>query len=144
MMKNGMYVICANSIEEAERDLEMMKLAASLGQPLGSGGMTLDKAETALNSLREALGYKAEKKRKTTSHCECDDPYCGCHYNRKEEYKDEESECEEEGDELSDLCDTLGAWFADKLYAYAIGEAPVEEVRRETTKAIREVRDFMN
>ena len=128
MMKNGMYVICANSIEEAERDLEMMKLAASLGQPLGGGGMTLDKAETAIEALAAVVGLPLEE----DDCCDC----CGC------------EKCvfegEEECDELSDLCDTLGVWFADKLYAYAIGEAPVEEVRRETTKAIREVRDFMN
>ena len=130
MMKNGMYVICANTIEEAERDLEMMKLAASLGQPLGGGGMTLDKAETAIKALAAVVGLPLEEDEDDCCDC-CDCEECAC-------------EDEEEGDELSTLCDTLGAWFANKLYAYAIGEAPVEEVRRETTKAIREVRDFMN
>lgn len=130
MGMNGMYVICANSIEEAERDLEMMKLAASLGQPLGGGGMTLDKAETAIRALAAVVGLSLEEDEDDC--CEC----CGC--------EDCTCEDEEEGDELLDFVNELSYHFANCLYDYAIGEKPIEAVRRETTKAIREVRDFMS
>lgn len=132
MMKNGMCVICANSIEEAERDLEKMKLAAARPNAvMAAGGETWAKTNAALEALMEVLGYEVDEE--DEDDC-C--AYCGC----------EECSCEdeEEGDELLDFVNELSYKFAMCLYDYAIGEKPVEAVRRETTKAIREVRDFMN
>jgi hypothetical protein len=50
-MLNGKIVICANSIEEAEADLAMMKAMAATGAVVGCGATTIE----GMRGLAEAL-----------------------------------------------------------------------------------------
>ena len=54
-MKNGMFVICGNSIEELEADLKGMKAALDMGKRMACGGSTPDKVEQALAALKTAF-----------------------------------------------------------------------------------------
>lgn len=65
-----MFVICANTIEEAERDLRAMKQAVATGKPIGCGGDTVEEVEQAMKCLREAISAHGE-----CCHLDCD---CGC------------------------------------------------------------------
>lgn len=55
-----MFVICANTIEEAERDLQAMKQAVATGKPIGCGGDTVEDVEQAMECLRNALSAQGE------------------------------------------------------------------------------------
>jgi hypothetical protein len=50
-MLNGKIIICANSIEEAEADLAMMKAMAATGAVVGCGATTIE----GMRGLAEAL-----------------------------------------------------------------------------------------
>ena len=54
-MKNGMFVICGNSIEELEADLKGMKAALGMGKRMACGGSTPDKVEQALAAIKTAF-----------------------------------------------------------------------------------------
>lgn len=57
MMKKGMFVICGNSIEELERDLEAMKMAVAFGKTCGIGGGSIEEVEQAMEMVR---GFEPE------------------------------------------------------------------------------------
>lgn len=52
MMKKGMFVICGNSIEELERDLETMKMAVAFGKTCGIGGSSIEEVELGMEMVR--------------------------------------------------------------------------------------------
>lgn len=52
MMKKGMFVICGNSIEELERDLEAMKMAVAFGKTCGIGGGSIEEIELGMEMVR--------------------------------------------------------------------------------------------
>lgn len=54
-MKNGIFVICGNSIEELEADLMGMKTALGMGKRMACGGSSVADVETALNTMKGAI-----------------------------------------------------------------------------------------
>ena len=54
-MKNGMFVICGNSIEELEADLRGMKAALGTGKRMACGGSSVADVETALKTMKGAV-----------------------------------------------------------------------------------------
>lgn len=54
-MKNGMFVICGNSIEELEADLKGMKAALGMGKRMACGGSSVADVETALKTMKSAV-----------------------------------------------------------------------------------------
>lgn len=54
-MKNGMFVICGNSIEELENDLKGMKMALGTGKRMACGGSSVADVETALKTMKGAV-----------------------------------------------------------------------------------------
>lgn len=52
MMKKGMFVICGDSIEELERDLEAMKMVMASGKMCGIGGSSIEEVEQAMEIVR--------------------------------------------------------------------------------------------
>ena len=54
-MKNGMFVICGNSIEELENDLMGMKMALGTGARMACGGSSVADVETALKTMKGAV-----------------------------------------------------------------------------------------
>ena len=54
-MKNGMFVICGNSIQELESDLMAIKAALTTGKKMACGGSTPDKVEQALAAIKTAF-----------------------------------------------------------------------------------------
>lgn len=54
-MKNGMFVICGNSIEELENDLKGMKAALGMGKRMACGGSSVADVETALKTMKGAV-----------------------------------------------------------------------------------------
>lgn len=54
-MKNGMFVICGNSVQELEADLMAMKAALNTGKRMACGGSTPDKVEQALAAIKTAF-----------------------------------------------------------------------------------------
>ena len=54
-MKNGMFVICGNSIEELEADLIGMKAALGTGKRMACGGSSVADVETALKTMKGAV-----------------------------------------------------------------------------------------
>lgn len=71
-----MFVICANTVEEAERDLEAMKLAYESGKPIGCDGDTITDVEQAMGCLRNTLS--------------ADGTYPRCYDDKDDLWKDEE------------------------------------------------------
>lgn len=61
-----MYVICAETIQEAERDLEAMKSAVRSGVPCGAGGDTMCKAYQAMEMMEEILGLNEDDEYSST------------------------------------------------------------------------------
>lgn len=57
MMKKGMFVICGDSIEELERDLEAMKMVVASGKMCGIGGSSIEEVEQAMKMVR---GFEPE------------------------------------------------------------------------------------
>lgn len=47
-----MFVICGNSIEELERDLEIMKMAVAFGKTCGIGGGSIEEIELGMEMVR--------------------------------------------------------------------------------------------
>lgn len=104
-MKNGMFVICGNSIEELENDLKGMKAALGTGARMACGGQTVADVEKALktmkgavtptysttdlaqgmiNALNKMLGEEAT----APTSCDC----CGCCENGCGYYEEDEDE----------------------------------------------------
>lgn len=60
MMKKGMFVICGNSIEELERNLETMKMAVAFGKTCGIGGGSIEEVEFGMEMMRGFLKEEPE------------------------------------------------------------------------------------
>lgn len=60
MMKKGMFVICGNSIEELERDLETMKMVVASGKTCGIGGSSIEEVEQAMEIMEDFLEEEEE------------------------------------------------------------------------------------
>lgn len=60
MMKKGMFVICGNSIEELERDLEAMKMVVASGKICGIGGSSIEEVEQAMEMMEDFLEEEEE------------------------------------------------------------------------------------
>lgn len=121
--KNGMIVICGNTIAELEKELEMLKLAISTGATMGCGGATVNAVEKSLSALMSAVGgispiadYAKEIEECNCIACNgnCD---CCCGYDPVEdEYDDEEIEyCPNCGDILDEdgYCENCGYYWED-------------------------------
>lgn len=61
MMKKGMFVICGNSIEELERDLEAMKMVVASGKTCGIGGSSIEEVEQAMEMMEGFLEEEEEE-----------------------------------------------------------------------------------
>lgn len=61
MMKKGMFVICGNSIEELERDLEAMKMVVASGKICGIGGGSIEEVEQAMEMMEGFLEEEEEE-----------------------------------------------------------------------------------
>lgn len=60
MMEKGMFVICGNSIEELERDLEAMKMVVASGKTCGIGGSSIEEVEQAMEMMEDFLEEEEE------------------------------------------------------------------------------------
>jgi TATA-box binding protein (TBP) (component of TFIID and TFIIIB) len=61
MMEKGMFVICGNSIEELERDLEAMKMVVASGKICGIGGGSIEEVEQAMEMMEDFLEEEEEE-----------------------------------------------------------------------------------
>lgn len=103
-MKNGMLVICGNSIQELEADLMAMKAALDTGKRMACGGSTPDKVEQALAALKTAIAESHPSAlaqgmidainasyEKQKGGCACDS-CCGCSCHDDLDYEGDEEE----------------------------------------------------
>lgn len=60
-MKKGMFVICGDSIEELERDLEAMKMVVASGKTCGIGGSSIEEVEQAMEMMEGFLEEEEEE-----------------------------------------------------------------------------------
>jgi hypothetical protein len=123
-MKNRMFVICGNSIEELEADLKGMKAALGMGKRMACGGSSVADVETALKTMKSAVApnhyttdlaqgminamNKMLNPQEDSCPCCCEDG-CGC--------------CEEDEDVFHDLDEALNSEVYDD---YIIGR--IEEM----------------
>lgn len=123
-MKNGMFVICGNSIEELEADLKGMKAALGMGKRMACGGSSVADVETALKTMKSATApnysttdlaqgminaiNKMMNAQEDSCPCCCENG-CGC--------------CEEDEDVFHDLDEALNSEVYDE---YIIGR--IEEM----------------
>lgn len=61
MMEKGMFVICGNSIEELERELEAMKMVVASGKTCGIGGSSIEEVEQAMEMMEGFLEEEEEE-----------------------------------------------------------------------------------
>lgn len=101
-----MFIICANTIEEAERDLLAMKQAVRSGRPIGCGGDTVADVEQAMKCLRNALSASGE-----VCHLECNCENGWREVERKDGWRTIDCggerlklPCDEEEDDYCDGC----------------------------------------
>lgn len=122
--KNGMIVICGNTVAELEKELEMLKLAISTGATMGCGGATVNAVEKSLSALMSAVGGVSPIADHAEEIEECNCVSCGgncdccCGYDAVEddEYDDEEIEyCPNCGDILDEngYCENCGYYWED-------------------------------
>ena len=88
-MKNGMLVICGNSIKELEADLVAMKATLDMGKRMACGGSTPDKVEQALAALKTAIAESQPSTLAQKHHCACNK--C-CDYLLPDDLEDEKEE----------------------------------------------------
>lgn len=65
MKKYGMMMVCGNSVEELEQNLQAMKMAMATGAMMGCGGSSIEDVETGIAMLGGS-----------TSVSPCDCPCC--------------------------------------------------------------------
>lgn len=122
-MKNGMFVICGNSIEELEADLKGMKAALGMGKRMACGGSSVADVETALKTMKGAMApnhyttdlaqgminaiNKAMNAQEDSCPCCCENG-CGC--------------CEEDEDVFHDLDEALNSEDYDDYIVSRIEE----------------------
>lgn len=122
-MKNGMFVICGNSIEELEADLIGMKAALGTGKRMACGGSSVADVETALKTMKGAVAptysttdlaqgminaiNKMMNAQEDSCPCCCEDG-CGC--------------CEEDEDVFHDLDEALNSEMYDEYIVERIEE----------------------
>ena len=122
-MKNGMFVICGNSIEELEADLKGMKAALGMGKRMACGGSSVADVETALKTMKGAMAptysatdlaqgminaiNKVMNTQEDSCPCCCENG-CGC--------------CEEDEDVFHDLDEALNSEMYDEYIVSRIEE----------------------
>lgn len=109
MNKNGMMVICGNSIEELEADLSALKAALATGTMMACGGRTLSATEQALKALRSAMSNAVAPTANPcggTCGCQCN----GCMTDEEDEDDYPYGECPNCGEPLNEdgYCDSCG------------------------------------
>lgn len=105
-----MIIICGNSIEEIEQNLEMVKMAVASGAPCGVGGATMADVEKALRMMEHmGLPTAISNPNYTPDVPECC-PDCGSIVDY---------------DPDTDTCDDCGRGYEDE---YPCGDGEDEEV----------------
>ena len=135
MMK---YVVCGTSVEDVEAGVQAMKMAIASGARCGIGGSTMAEVEKNLGAMKQMVGGNAVPSHLSCDCGNCPSPCSGCcECEDEDDYPDYEEgymALTDDGEELSDLCDTPEEAMAEGMgrvieEGYSLGDIGIYEVR---------------